>query len=372
LGGDQLFLEHAALSDALFMFLLSAMLYCAIRSSAGGARWAALAGLCAGLAVWDREAGTAMVAVIALWLLFSSGRPTRRTLTAGALSLAVALASIGVYVGWRHAASGLSGLTTNGAWNLYGRVAPWANCKKFAPPAGTKPLCERTPVADRLNPLIKSKPPLTSEYYIYSPTSPAYRLLGPPYFVSKVPHAMALLQKWSEAAILGEPLEYLHAVWLDTLRLFNPNRPSYGDYSADEMIAFMLGGYPPKSGKNEFVEVWQHRLYPRDPRAHRGNIGPLKAWERHTRVDGVWMGILLVLCLAGPWLLAGRPRSGMILFGLSALTLLLFPILVKSYDYRFVIAAFAPLFAAGALAGWGLVVRIRGEARSPGPVRRST
>jgi hypothetical protein len=130
------------------------------------------------------------------------------------------------------------------------------------------------------------------------------------------------------------------------------------------MIATMLGGFPPNSGKNGFVESWQHLLYPHDPPPHRGDIGPLKEWERITRVDGVWMGILLALCLAGPWLLAGRARSGMILFALSALTLLFFPILVKGYDYRFVIPAFAPLLAAGALAAWALVVRLRPKLRA--------
>jgi Dolichyl-phosphate-mannose-protein mannosyltransferase len=364
LGGDQLFLEHAALSDALFIFLLGAMLYCTVRASQGRAWWAALAGLCAGLGVWDREVGLAMMAVIALWLVFSAGRPTRRTLAVGALSLVVSLATVGIYVEWRQAASGLSGLTSNGAWNLYGRVAPWANCAKFTPPPGTRGLCEATPPSRRGYPLPESKKPRSSEYYIYNSESPAYRLFGPAYLVSKNPHATELLQKWSEAAILGQPLEYLHAVWLDTIRLFDPNHHSYGDFSADEMIAFMLGGFPSNSGKNEFVEYWQQRLYPHDRAPHRGDIGPLKEWERITRTDGVWMGILLALCLAGPWLLAGAPRSGMILFALSALALLFFPILAKGYDYRFVIPAFAPLLAAGALAAWGLAVRLRPKLRA--------
>src|SRR5262249_26438367 len=150
LGGDELFLEHAALSDALFIFLLGAMLYCAIRASQGRALWAALAGLFAGLGVCDREAGLVMVAVIALWLAFSAGRPTRRTLAVGALSLALSVASIGAYAGWRHAASGMPGvITSNSAWNLYGRVAPWADCRKFTPPPGTAGLCERKPPAQR-------------------------------------------------------------------------------------------------------------------------------------------------------------------------------------------------------------------------------
>jgi hypothetical protein len=175
---------------------------------------------------------------------------------------------------------------------------------------------------------------------------------------------MELLTKWSEAAIAGQPLDYLHAVWVDTLRLFDPNRSSYGDLSADQMIGLMLGGFPANSGKNELVEYWQPRLYPHDPRPHRGDVAPLKEWERITRIDGVWMGVLLALCLAGPWLLTGRPRSGMILFALSALALLFFPILVKGYDYRFVIPAFAPLLAAGALAAWGLAVRISSKPRA--------
>ena len=360
LGGDQLFLEHAALSDALFIFLLGAGLYCALRASQDSARWAAVAGLCLGLGVWDRQAGLALVFVLALWLCFSVGRPTRRTLALGALALAVSLASLGVYAGWRHAASGQPGvLTSNSAWNFYGRVAPWAECSKFKPPAGTEALCEAAPLSRRGYPTPTSKRKRSSEFYIYSPESPAYRLFGPAYDVSKYPHAMAKLQEWSEAAIVGQPLAYLHAVWLDTLRLFDPNRSSYGDLSADEMVALMLGGVPPNSGKNELVEYWQPRLYPGDSRAHRGDIAPLKNWERITRVDGAWMGILLALCLAGPFLLRGRARAGMCLFALSGLTLLFFPILAKSYDYRFVIPAFAPLLAAAALAAWGLAVRLR-------------
>jgi hypothetical protein len=110
---------------------------------------------------------------------------------------------------------------------------------------------------------------------------------------------------------------------------------------------------------NEFVASWQRLLYPGDPPAHYGDIGPFREWERITRVDGAAMGILLFLCLAGPWVLAGRARAGMLLFALSALALLFFPIFTNGYDYRYTIAAFGPLVAAGALAAWGLALRLR-------------
>ncbi len=350
IGGDEIFIEHAALSDFLFMFLLSVMLYGAVRASQGSLRWAAAAGLCAGLGVWDRDAGGVMIVVIALWLLFSTGRPSRRTLALGLVSLVVSLATVGVYVQWRHSASGLSGLTSNSSWNLYDRVAPWADCSKFTPPAGTRILCEARPPAQR---------PIFD--YVYSPESPGVQAFGPAYYISPYPHAMELLKKWSVAAIRGQPLEYVHQVWRDVIRLVYPNRQTYGGLSPEELVGFMLYGVNMHSGSNEFVTFWQQKAYPNDPAPYRGAIGPLRTWDGLTRLEGAWTLVLLVLCLAGPWVLRGRARAGMILFATAALALLLFPILVKAYDYRFVIPGYAPLVAAAALSAWGLAVRVRSK-----------
>jgi 4-amino-4-deoxy-L-arabinose transferase-like glycosyltransferase len=351
LGGDQLFLEHAALSDALFIFLLAAMLYCTIRARDGSLVWGALAGLLAGLAVWDREAAIELAPVLALWLVFSRGRPRWRLLVAGALSAVLAVAAVAGYEVWRHADTGLSGLTTNGNWNIYGRVAPWADCSKFTPPRGTQQLCDPVPVSARAG--------QTSEYFIYDSRSPAQRLLGPPYVVSKDPYAMRRLLEFSESAVWGQPLDYLHAVGLDVIRLFNPDARSYGDLSAQQLIDFMLYGPDMHSGVNAFVTSWQRLLYPGDPRAHRGAIGPLKEWEKVTRITGVWMAVLLLLCLGAPWLVPRQARAGAILFGVVALVLIFFPILTKAYDYRFMIPAFGPLAAVGGLSAWGSVARVR-------------
>src|SRR6202008_22251 len=103
--------------------------------------------------------------------------------------------------------------------------------------------------------------------------SPAEALLGPSYEVSSDPYATQRLLQWSEAAILGEPLAYLHAVWLDAVRLINPNAHSYGDLSPDQTIEFMVYG-PKHNGTNPFVDYWQDLLYPKDPAPHHGSIGP--------------------------------------------------------------------------------------------------
>jgi hypothetical protein len=352
LGGDQLFLEHSALSDSLFIFLVAAMLYCAIRASQGRALWAALAGLLAGLSVWDRAAGLVLVVAVVPWLLFSLGRPTRRTLALALLSLVVWGATVEGYIQWRHAETGLSGLSTNSPWNLYGRVAPWANCSKFTPPAGTTELCEYAPASQHVL--------HTAGAYIYGGSSPAVKLFGVPYLISKYPNAMGLMQKFSEAAILGQPGEYLHAVWLDTLRLFNSERHSYSDLSAKELIAFLLYGPDLHSGLNEFVTSWQVKLYPSDPPPNHGDIGPFVELERYTRIEGWPMVILLALTLAAPWLAIGRrARSGASLFAIAALLLIFFPLFANGFDFRYVISSFGPLVAAGAFGAWGLLVRLR-------------
>ncbi len=359
LGGGELFLEHAALSDALFVFFMIIALYAAVRASQQDSLWwGGLAGLAGALAVWDRTVGLGIVVVISVWLLFSIGRPTRRTLAVAGVSLLVALVTIGAYAAWRTTATDYPGvLTSNNAWNLYGRIAPVADCEKFSPPPGSEPICETIPPSRRGY--------TSGEWYIFSPESPAQRLYGPPYVIPSDPLAMENLQAWSEAAIKGQPLAYLDAVWHDARRLFRPNLPSYGQLSADGFVAFLLYGPDRHSGNNEFVEYWQSRLYPGERVSQQGNIQPFKVWEAATRIVNLPMILLLVLTVASPWVLAGRARSGAILFGATALMLLFFPIVTKSYDYRFVIAAFAPLVSAGALSAWGLSTRLIDFGSSP-------
>jgi hypothetical protein len=360
-----MFLEHAALAEALFTFLIALLLYAAVLAWRGSFWWGLLAGACAGLSVTVRGAGSIVVPLVVIWLLFCRGRPTARSALAALLTLVVSLGVIGGYIGWRHADTGLSGLTTNANWNLYGRVAPFADCTKFTPPAGTEGLCDPTPPSQRLGRFPRQGPSpgpggdrWTSEYYIYFETSPAQKLFGPPYLVSDDPQAMAKLQKWSLAVIRHQPLDYLDAVWNDTIRLVLPNHHSFGDLSADENIAFMLGGPDLTSGKNDFVEYWQNRYYPHDDH-YQGDVTMLRDYEQLTRVEGGWMLLLLALAAIAPFVVPRRVRAGAILLVLMAFALLWFPIVTKGYDFRFVIPALGPLVGAAALGAWASARRVR-------------
>jgi hypothetical protein len=355
--GDELLIEHSALSEPLFIFLLALMLFAAAsavtaRDRLRACSWSVFAGVCAGLCVWDRAAALAGILVLALWLLFSAGRPGRREIALALIALATSAAVVGIYVEWRDLASGHSGLTTNGAWNLYGRVAPWADCNDFVPPTGTRVLCESTPVSARGW--------RSSEYYIYGPDSPAIAAFGPVYEYPANPQTPALLEHFAEAAVLGQPLAYLRAVGLDTERLIDPNRPSYGDLSASAFYAFLLREPVGANSANTFVGYWQTHLYPHDHAITTPHVGAFITWERITRLDWGLMIVLILACLIWPWTLPrGRVRALAGLCALLSLELLLAPIFTKAYDYRFVIPALGPLAATAALAYWGLWNKIR-------------
>src|SRR5207237_8712815 len=151
----------------------------------------------------------------------------------------------------------------------------------------------------------------------------------------------------------GQPLDYLSAVGDDLVRLIDTNHPSKGDLSADDFIAFLLGGPDMRSGRNDFVAYWQGRLYPHD-HLQRGNMGVLKGYEKTTRVDGVLMAVLLVLMLASIWIVPGPARSVARLLAAVATALLVGPILTKGYDFRFTVPALGSLSAAAGPGGCGV------------------
>jgi len=248
----------------------------------------------------------------------------------------------------------LSGLTTNSNWNLYGRVATWADCTKFTPPPGTQQLCEATPPAQRAG--------RSGQFYVYNQQSPAVQLLGPGYQISPDPYAMSRLWEFSLSAIWGQPLNYLNAVWNDAIGLVDPSHVAAGGLDPDRFIAFLLGGPDFHSGRNTFVTSWQVLEYPHDS-IHRGPIAPLKSWESSlASTDPGWP-----CCWSSALPRHGRCKAkrgaARDCWALPTIALLFFPLFTLGYDYRYVIPAFGPLFATASLGGWGIASRISRRVR---------
>jgi 4-amino-4-deoxy-L-arabinose transferase-like glycosyltransferase len=382
--GDSLLLEHSLMSEPVFTFLIVAMLAAALRAldDIRAWRWLALAGALLGAAIWVRYAALAVVPVLAGWALIAC-RPARRAglIAAGATLVPVVLI-VGLLVVAQGRETGFYGLGEAGGWALYSRVAGFAECDRFDPPAGTQPLCERTAPEQRRNP----------DWYGYDPDSPAVRLFG------GQPAGDDSLGAWARRAIVAQPLDYVAEV-LDDLALFVDEEPwTNRNYSliGPRSISFTLRSpdascppdvcrAPPLGIEGNSVYGWtspEHNSYyaPFEPRRDQGVV-VFQDLQRVLRVHGPLLGLMAAISLLGLLAIRGRLAKAQWLLTLTAFAVLVFPVATTTYNVRYAIPALPVLAAAATLAplalrqgaGWipAAVRRLRGRrdqtaSRSPG------
>ncbi|HEY2637264.1 MAG TPA: hypothetical protein VGI54_07750 [Solirubrobacteraceae bacterium] len=358
LGGDGVFLEHSPLSEPLFIFLVSLGLWCAARSLDRG-RWAAAAGAALALAATVRVVGLVLLPVLAVWLLAGMGGGWRRRALAVVVGLVGAGAVVGAYYGAEDVAIGQTGLSRAGAWHLYGRVAPFADCSKFTPPPGTQQLCEATPRARR---------PYTDDYIFNWWYSPAIRAFGGPGLATAA--GTAAVRSFAIAVIEHQPMEYVGEVTAGMLRYVAPSSfrgagggPSYADF-LDNLFSPPIG----QDGLNTI-----RRYYgwgPRTFQVHQVVLDALRDWEAATRLQGPVMALLMLLSLAAPFVTTGRARRMAGLLTLSAWALLVAPVASLEFSARTAVPGFGALAGAAALGGWGCAAFVR--ARLPATRRAAT
>ena len=351
LNGDALLLEHSVMSEALFTFLVVATIAAAVRALDAARPWAwlALAGALLGGAIWVRYAAVGLVGVLAIWALLVF-KPTRREgIAAAAAALVPVIVLVGLLVVLQGKQTGFYGLGESGGWALYSRVAGFADCTRFDPPAGTEQLCESTPPEGRLNP----------DWYGASRDSPAVRLFESP------PNGDAELRSWAESAIVAQPLDYAGEV-LDDLALFVDEQPwtnrnvsligsravSFTLRSPDEHCDPSICRAPPLGVEGNSVFGWTSpeagAYYTAfEPRAGAAVL-LFQDLQRVLRVHGVLLGIAIALSLLGLLAVRGRLARAQWLLTLSAVALLVTPVATTTYNIRYAIPAL-PLFAAAAV-----------------------
>lgn len=226
--GLQLVLEHTLLTEAFFIFLVAAFGYTAIRSVDGGWGWAVAAGGLAARSGLVKSGGLLLVPllVIALLALGQQGSFLAR-LRLPAIAAATAIGVIAVYL------VGLTGEPGNlkaspspsGGRVLYSRVAPFADCTRFSPPAGTAALCQTSPAASREG----------TNYYLWNGSNPAWRRFGVP------PAGDASLQAFALSAIAAQPLDYASAVGTDLWQFVDFPTWSYVRLAGDHLSIGRVG-----------------------------------------------------------------------------------------------------------------------------------
>jgi hypothetical protein len=337
-GGTGLVLEHSLLSDPLLSFLQALGIYFVIRALYDArARWPLLAGVAVGLSLWVRTVAISSTLLIPFVLLCGTrGRLRQRALSAGLMSLAVLILIVAYVAGQDHF-TGYLGYERQDAWNLYGRVATFVNCDGFTPPPGTRFLCPSEPPGHRMS----------QSAFQYSPSSPAVRRFGSPGTAS--PTANRALLRFSAAAIEHEPIAYAEAISRG-LSFYVFPRVGEG-YTPEALLAEVISTFARARAERPL-----YAMFYSDAQNYTGpasSISVLSTYERHTRVQGALMVILLLFAIGGLFFLRGRTRWAAATFTLTAIFSITFAIAGNSYDARYAYPTFGPLGAGAALGAWG-------------------
>ena len=360
-GGDQALFEHAILSETLFGFLVAAAIYAGARClDARRLGWVLAAGVLVGLAGTVRLAGVALVPLLGLWLLLVPAPSWRRRFGFAAAGLAAGVAVLGGYLAAAHAETGVWSFARNGAYNFYARVATFADCRRFTPPAGTEKLCESTPPANRSSP----------QWYIFDVLSPARRFYGEPQLESPSRRDVSELSSFARAAALAQPDDWLGVTWTDFRRYFAPweyqrlgPTPTARDYhrllvhpvGIDRVTPDARGWYD-----DAFSLIPGNQARVDDP-----TWIALGDWQLAASIEGPIMAVLLLLLPIGLIACRGRERLAVLLIGGTSLALLVIPVATLNYDGRFGVPVHGPLAAAAAIGGLGLLRRLPRRMASP-------
>lgn len=348
LSGDQLYMEHALLSEAGgFLTLVAGGLYAAVRGleERGRLGWLALAGaLLAGAALF-RNVGLILPPALALWALVAMPGGLRGKAASFAACAAGAAAVLGVYAALAAIDGGNTGMTATSGWNAYGRAAPFADCDRFDEPAGTEELCEDTPPDQRPGSL----------FYLWFRGSPARAKFGHP------PREQELLGRFGRRAIVAQPLDYAKAVAADLPRFLDPelHKKSFsgGGY-------FLIDRRDPEAERNVLFQLRRDWDFAEHRPGESAEV--LADWQRLQRLDGFVPGLMVVLALAGAFAARGRARAGLLLFAIAGGGLVVMPAATLTLLGRYTIPPTPIVATAAAIGAWALAERLR-ERRRPRP-----
>jgi hypothetical protein len=325
-------LEHAVLSDLLFIFLVVAAVVTLLWSPGlPSARAAAGAGLFLALAALTRSVG---VPLLLLVLVFLAVR--RVGVRRFAAAVVAGLLPLALYASWYRAEHGRFALSGTDGVSLWARTMTFADCRRIQPPPEEVPLCPNGTWRD------------AASEYVWAPGSSLNRLPG------DAETKNSLARSFAVHAILAQPLDYLGAVGHDVSLAFrwtparHPRRvtPAFGFAKG----RWVPGGVPPSA---------RQALRAYDP----GTSGEYHSAEPYA---AVLRGYQYPAYLRGPFLagilLAGALglRRGTLLPWGAAVTLLVAPVAALDFDHRYVLPVVPVACLAAALGVAGQVRRPSG------------
>jgi hypothetical protein len=399
--------EHMIMTETLFTFLLViAMLMLLWKPRP--VWWKMLvAGLITGCAALVRTDGEVMYAVFPLFLLLRGW--SWRTVRGWLMAITFAVASLvpyAAYAGWFHdyyPQYHKYDITLAEGFFLWGRVSSFANCAVIKPTPAEAKICPTDAVRDR-------KPPgsfVWDNKYIHSGK---YN----PGFSPVTPASDKLLTSFAERAIEAQPLDYVKTVVKDVALSFGIPRIAYPGPGTTFYYSFHLhyavaptatsAGYttlPPKNKSWIGANIPAHSAYS-DWLAYGhqapGVVNkvfavPILIYERVVYTWGPLLAVIFLVGLGGVISVTASarrrgqglrsalsfrtlrsvrlhwsPRGTSMLPWVSAVALLVIPIMVADFDYRYLI----PVIPFACLAAGLAFTPRRTAAPAPGPAPASS
>ena len=335
LDGYQVNIEHYVLTEALFdALVVGAFLLLAWRESPPPLIACAVAGALLSAAGLTRFIGLALILPALVYVVWRRVGWFRPALLAAGFAVPLIAYSL-----WFQGTEGTTGVTNKNGFFLYGRVSSFSECEGLELPRPLQRYCLKEPPEDR--------PPIIGFWALETLNARAI----------KDPDTNRQLMGFSKRVILNQPLAYAHAVTDDFLRNFAAGPPISKESGAAKWrfpgrltdarphprVVKLGGSAPPQMGFDDF-EI-------RRPFADR-----LRSYQDVVYTRGPLLALLLLLGLAGVVLGSRRGaetnlRAESFLFTSGAIVLLLVPVMVTVYHFRYSLPSL-PL--AGTAAGLGV------------------
>jgi len=334
--------EHMVMAEALFTFLIMAAMLLILWREHIGWPTALLAGLLAGYAVDVRSEGLPVLVLFPAFLLLRAlthggWRNWRGWLAAIVMAVGCAAPVLG-YAAWFHSWNGSWTLSRSDGFYLWGRVSSFAECSVIRPPADELKICpsgspsSRTPPGD----------------YIWHAPQVHHDLPGGPVSAAN----NKLLRDFAIRAVEAQPLGYLHSVLNGIALAVEWPRQKYPDPGTVSYYYFHLKpqtipashSWIPGGTAYSDAVAYGHATPSRvvEPFAIL-----ITGYERVFYTYGPLFGLILLTGLGGvlrirrvrgrPPRLDWSPRTGSMLPWVTAVVLLVFPIAVADFDYRYLL-----------------------------------
>jgi hypothetical protein len=340
--------EHLIMAETVFTFCL--MLATLLLLWTTRTRWwvGLIAGLLVGYATIDRTEGAAMLVVVPLFVLIKELRALGwRKLQGWLVAVAVGvgcLAPVAAYDVWFHSYSGTwtpNGTRSDGFY-LWGRVSSFAVCSEIHASAEVLKVCPTDPVDKRSAP---------GDYIWHASVLRANDAYINQIGGSVSPAGNSLLTKFAEAAIESQPLDYAKDVVKGVVMAFEWPRQNYPDAGTVYYYDFHIHYadiLPPKNhswikGGTAYGD-WLSYGH-QDPGVVVKPVAVLI--DGYQRIFYTWGPLLFVIFVMGlggvlaitrrPWRLRWRRRQGSMLPWISAVVLLVEPVALADFDYRYLI-----------------------------------